>query len=71
MVARSTGSATPMILHWNGTNWTQLPRANRGGLNGAAAASATNAWAVGQIEVRRDIYKILILQWNGTTWKRR
>jgi hypothetical protein len=49
-----------LIEHWNGTSWKQVTSPNPGGssddniLNGVAATSSTNAWAVG------DYY-------NGTT----
>jgi hypothetical protein len=39
-----------------------------GGLAAVAATSARNAWAVGQI-VGVPEPKILILHWNGRTWK--
>ena len=37
-----------------------------GFLNGVAATSARNAWAVGDINFSQS----LILHWNGTAWKR-
>jgi hypothetical protein len=57
-----------LILHWNGTRWTQQP--NPGGtsdsfLNGISMVSATDGWAVGS-----DSTGALILHWNGTTWSR-
>ena len=36
------------------------------GLNGVAAISATDAWAVGTY----GTFKTLILHWNGTAWTR-
>jgi hypothetical protein len=42
-----------LIAHWNGSSWTQVASPNPGStsnnhiLNGVAAASATNIWAVG------------------------
>ena len=42
-----------LIEHWNGTSWKQVTSPNAGGsshdnvLNGVAATSSTNAWAVG------------------------
>ncbi len=41
------------------------------GLDSVAAASATSAWAVGNTHPSRYVYKIVILHWNGTAWKRR
>jgi hypothetical protein len=74
--------ATPMshtlILHWNGTKWSQVSSPNAPGASntiyGIAANSATSAWAVGNEcdylacpfpEVTTDT---LILHWNGTKW---
>jgi len=39
-----------LILHWDGTAWTQVPSPNPARdnvLTGVAATSASNAWAVG------------------------
>jgi hypothetical protein len=39
-----------LILHWNGSKWVHVPSPSPGSsndLNGVAASSATNAWAVG------------------------
>jgi len=45
--------------------------ANTIGLDSVAAESAANAWAVGNTHPSRDVYKLVILHWNGTAWKRR
>ena len=64
-----------LIEHWNGTAWTQVPSpspatpARDSLLAGVAAASAADAWAVGQYHnsaARQD--QTLIEHWNGTTW---
>jgi hypothetical protein len=42
-----------LVLHWNGTSWTHQTSPNAGGssldnvLQGVAATSSTDAWAVG------------------------
>ncbi len=67
----STGTGKTVILHWNGTAWTQVPSpspAPSPELRGVTATSANNAWAVGQTGTAGRI-KTLILHWNGTTWK--
>jgi hypothetical protein len=63
-----------LIEHWNGTSWRQMPSPNPGGttndnvLNGVAATSASNAWAVG--DYNNGIAKqTLIEHWNGTSWR--
>jgi hypothetical protein len=70
--------ANPMILHWNGRNWTpaQLPalpfcNGDFCNLTGVAATSSSNAWAVGvnvlpsQVESTSTPF---ILHWNGRAW---
>ncbi|HUZ52428.1 MAG TPA: hypothetical protein VMU94_07840 [Streptosporangiaceae bacterium] len=64
------GSKT-MILHWNGTSWKQVASPNPfcatcDSLYGVTATSASNAWAVGTLNVGGEV---VILRWNGTTWK--
>jgi hypothetical protein len=57
-----------LILHWNGTKWAAVASPNPGGtggtfLNGEAAVSPTDVWAVGFAGTTA-----LILRWNGTSW---
>jgi hypothetical protein len=59
-----------LIVRWNGTARKQAPSpspspAGGGFLDGVAATSATNAWAVGGTSIGMT----LILRWNGTLWK--
>jgi eukaryotic-like serine/threonine-protein kinase len=65
----STGSSLnpkPLIAHWNGTRWKQVPSSGVPGvLHAVAATSATNAWAVGGTVAGQS----LILHWNGTSWQ--
>lgn len=62
------GPLRTLIMHWNGTAWTRVPSPNPvpGGdtLNGVAAVSASDAWAVGGKNGRP-----LILRWNGKVWR--
>src|SRR5215467_894119 len=60
-----------MILHWNGTSWTQVPSPNPfcatcDSLYGVAATSASSAWAVGTVNGGGIV---VVLRWNGTAWK--
>jgi hypothetical protein len=68
-----------IVLHWDGTSWTRQRSPNPAGtgtaalndLNGVAAVSATNAWAVGfygHFGGQRAVGKPLVLHWDGTTW---
>jgi hypothetical protein len=66
-VRTQPGNEKTLILHWNGTKWKRVPSPSPDspiGLNGVAATSASNAWAVGFHSAQT-----LILHWNGTTWK--
>ena len=57
-----------LILHWDGTAWTQVPSPNPAhdnALTGVAATSAHNAWAVGFTGL---LDQTLILHWDGTAW---
>jgi hypothetical protein len=67
----STGDHT-LILHWDGTAWTQVPSPNPSDLEqnhlfSVAATSATNAWAVGSYATN-NVTVSLILHWDGTAW---
>lgn len=69
-----------LILRWNGATWTQIASPSPGpsgklfdGLYGVYAASATNAWAVGDYCAydcgSTDLVrKTFMLHWNGTKW---
>lgn len=59
-----------LILHWNGTRWTQAPSTAPADsqLLSVAATSAENAWAVGYTSTGGA--NALILHWNGATWTR-
>ena len=57
-----------LILHWDGSAWTQVPSPSPGGalgsyLYGVSALSASDAWAVG-----RAYDTPLILHWDGSAW---
>jgi hypothetical protein len=66
-----------LIEHWNGTAWKTQTSPNpapgnddENVLNGVAATSATNAWAVGWSYVSGSGHrKPLIEHWNGSSWK--
>jgi hypothetical protein len=74
------GTATQtLVLHWNGSSWKRVPSPNPGPnpsgsnndnfLDGVAAASSSNAWAVGHY-FNGSATQTLVLHWNGTSWKR-
>jgi len=64
----SAGDGGPLALHWTGHSWqsTPVPFVKFGYLTGVFAASATNAWAVGQVF---NSSTMLLYRWNGTSWR--
>ena len=70
----SNGSVVkPLVLHWNGTSWTQVASPHPPGtfgseLLGVDALSPGDAWAVGEITGHVGNSTTLILHWNGTAW---
>jgi hypothetical protein len=69
-----------LILHWNGTAWSQVasqnPSSAQSTLTGVSATSTGNAWAVGQHcpsgpkDCADSHQDTLILHWNGMAWSR-
>ncbi len=59
-------TGTPLILRWNGTRWSKAALSGIPGpgyLTSVAAASASDAWAVGT-----DKSGAVVLHWNGRNW---
>jgi hypothetical protein len=71
----SSAAPQTVILHWNGTAWQQVPspaQARIGALNGVAATSASDVWAVGcagHCFGPGATTRTMIVHWNGTAWK--
>jgi hypothetical protein len=67
----SSGPVT-LIEHWDGTKWSVVPSptptAGSNGLNGVAALSAKNIWAVGSQADSVDTAHTLIEHWDGSQW---
>jgi serine/threonine-protein kinase len=65
---------TELILHWNGTAWTQVPvpigDPTKGWIYDVTAVSADSAWAVGSLTDAARLSVTLILRWNGSSWTR-
>jgi hypothetical protein len=70
------GGTWTLTMHWNGTQWTQIPSPNvpmpsggfySQGLDSVVALAANNVWAVGYYRVG-NVQHTLILHWNGTQW---
>jgi hypothetical protein len=65
----SSSEGKTLLLHWNGAAWRRVAspvRAAAGALEGVAASSATNVWAVGETKGQR----VLVVRWNGIAWRR-
>jgi len=65
--------ALPLILHWNGTSWSQVTAPASGmpqtELNGVSTVSGRNAWAAGFAgKPAAGQFATLLLHWNGTAW---
>src|SRR5215469_15794125 len=64
----------PLLAQWDGRRWraTRLSAAAAGDgrLDGVAATSASNAWAVGATQEADHAFRLLILHWNGRQWAR-
>jgi hypothetical protein len=65
----SCGPYLTLVMHWTGTRWTTVPSPNPAEtinitLNGVAAVTAGNIWAVGNANASST----LILHWNGKAW---
>jgi hypothetical protein len=63
-----------VVQHWNGTAWSSVTvPAFQGGLNGVAARSATDVWAVGDFSDSTGttpVARTLTLHWNGSAWSK-
>jgi hypothetical protein len=51
---------TSLLLHYNGSSWTQVTAPDNSGLLDVDAVSPTDAWAIATDGS--------VLSWNGTTW---
>jgi hypothetical protein len=57
--------AAPLVQHWDGARWSTATTPGNGRLNGIAAVSASDIWAVGN-----DGRETLALHWDGSQWIR-
>ena len=64
-----------LILHWDGASWSVVPSPNVGSLGnhleGVAAVSADDVWAVGtRFKLIDGIFVPvpLVLHWDGSVW---
>ncbi|MEU5644398.1 hypothetical protein [Streptomyces milbemycinicus] len=63
--------STPLIRHWNGTAWTDVPAASTGGkparLEAVAASAPNDAWAAGTLDDNMSA-PIVLQHWDGKKW---
>ncbi|MBV8607192.1 MAG: hypothetical protein JO034_06995 [Singulisphaera sp.] len=70
----SESALQTVIEHWDGTSWSVVSSPNAGGgstnfLNGVAAVSANNIWAVGEfLDPNANNYQTLTEHFDGTSW---
>lgn len=79
-IAPTSGLTSPYAEHWDGRRWTATPvsvptiypgGAQTAQLEGAAAISGTDAWAVGSVKNRSSLAsRTLAYHWDGAVWTR-
>jgi hypothetical protein len=62
-----------LTVHWDGSAWKQVKSPNPGGTTrnndlSAVAATATDAWAVGEYDSGTGT-RTLALHWDGSAWR--
>ena len=70
--SNSVGRNRTDVVHWDGSTWSQAqtpdPSAAHDWLNGVAARSDTDAWAVGGSGKPGKQAHALVLHWDGSKW---
>jgi len=62
----NNSGVTPLIEHWNGTQWTVSPGAiSSGRILSIAAISPADVWALAAVGKGNPV---VIEHWNGSTW---
>lgn len=69
----ANGADRTLVEHWNGANWSVIASPNVGSgnnsLEAVTAISATNMWAVGLFNMKKDVSQPLIEHWDGVRWQ--
>ena len=69
--SQDVDTATTLIMHWDGKQWTTVPSPSIpngvNGLSAVTAVSANDAWAVGSYRTT-SLTRRLILHWDGNRW---
>jgi len=64
----SLNVGVPLILHWNGSRWSEVTVSGltgRGNLSSVSAPSRRDVWILGT-----DASGTVLLHWNGSSWRR-
>ncbi len=61
-------SITPLVLHWNGVQWTAIPTRRCCELLAVSARGANDVWAVGYTSGEHG-YQARVDHWNGSRWQ--
>jgi hypothetical protein len=73
-MASANSPFEPLLAAWNGHRWrtiaVNLGNGITGRLDGLAAGSASDAWAVGSAWLQSPSAQPLFLHWNGRQWTR-
>jgi hypothetical protein len=70
----TAGTGQTLVMHWDGTSWTQVASPNpvaasSSQLAAVSMVSASDAWAVGFYQTAAGDTKTLVLHWDGTSWQ--
>ena len=70
----SLGVSQPLVLHWNGTIWSQQPIVlNNASVNAVLlhvkTLSSRNVWAVGYYRTQSDTNQPFAIHWDGANWQ--
>lgn len=69
----AAGTTHTLLLHWNGSAWSQVtsPAPVKNGVLTAVAATTSGGWAVGYISGRAAVdYQTLVFRLSGSKWSR-
>ena len=70
--ADSSGQQNTLALHWDGSQWSQVPSFSPAGtfsqFRAVRALSTNDVWAVGSSFSNATGFQTLIEHWNGTQW---
>lgn len=70
---RTTDGSSPVIYHWDGSQWSRMPGPDGAPagtfLTAVSATSPTDVWAAGLVSVGVNLTNNVILHWDGQHWQ--